>query len=204
MVLPRSNDIKLRWIRWPWSEKLFSAAPAGYVGLQRSPPRSLCTDANAPDLQAIIFYWALVQKLLVKRSVTHLIDERSWAVVEGDASENGVPGMGPMMRGYSKGVRIPYPIRIGYGYAVDTPWIRIQAVLEIVDTCWHGYWCPIRWCWFGYGPTSQTGPSDHPKAAWTSTTSPHPRILVKSWVVIHPDTMLTGRREALTHCSNMI
>jgi hypothetical protein len=51
-----------------------------------------------------------------------------------------------------QGVRIPYPTRIGHGYGSDTPWIRIQAVLQVMDTYGYRYAYQTRWGRCGYGP----------------------------------------------------
>jgi len=49
-------------------------------------------------------------------------------------------------------VAYPYPIRIGYGYAPDTPRIRFQPYPEKTDTYWLGYAYPISLGQMGYGP----------------------------------------------------
>jgi len=49
-----------------------------------------------------------------------------------------------------------YPIRIGYGYASDTSWIRIPGVSQKSDTYWLGYLYRIRLGGMGYGTIRQT------------------------------------------------
>jgi hypothetical protein len=43
-----------------------------------------------------------------------------------------------------RGVRIPYPVRTGYGYGLDTPGIRIRSHYLNLDTGVAGYVYPVR------------------------------------------------------------
>ena len=62
----------------------------------------------------------------------------------------GVHNAPPLLHGYTKRVVYPYPVRIRYGYALDTPRIRSRPYPKILDTYWYGYVYPIR------GPNHQT------------------------------------------------
>jgi len=56
----------------------------------------------------------------------------------------GVHNAPPLLHGYTKRVVYPYPVRIRYGYALDTPRIRSRPYPKILDTYWYGYVYPIR------------------------------------------------------------
>jgi hypothetical protein len=49
-----------------------------------------------------------------------------------------------MLRGYAGGVAYPYPTRIGYGYALDTPWICFHPYPKNMDTYRLRYVYPTR------------------------------------------------------------
>jgi hypothetical protein len=44
----------------------------------------------------------------------------------------------------SRGLRIPYPMRTGYGYGPDTPGIHIRSHYLNLDTGVAGYVHPVR------------------------------------------------------------
>jgi hypothetical protein len=76
--------------------------------------------------------------------------------------ERGFPAL---MRGYSRGVRIPYSTRIGHEYGSDTSWIRIQAVLWFMDTYGYRYAYQTRWGRCGYGPWKENGQTSLPRVS---------------------------------------
>ena len=68
-----------------------------------------------------------------------------------------------------------YPIRIGYGYASDTSWIRIPGVSQKSDTYWLGYLYWIRLAaWDTAQYVKQT--SRPARSVWPSIPSPQSAV----------------------------